>query len=92
MDMSRLNKIILQDFDKHPLYIPTYAVALATFTGMRVGELAALRWEDISEETIIIDVLKSTIEKQRNIILILQKLIRFGRFQLHWKSKISLTG
>lgn len=54
MDMSRLNKIILQDFDKHPLYIPTYAVALATFTGMRVGELAALRWEDISEETIII--------------------------------------
>ncbi len=33
--------------DNKPDYIVKYAVELAMYTGMRVGELAALRWEDI---------------------------------------------
>lgn len=34
--------------DNKPDYIVKYAVELAMYTGMRVGELAALRWEDIN--------------------------------------------
>lgn len=33
--------------DGKPNYIVKYAVELAMYTGMRVGELSALRWEDI---------------------------------------------
>lgn len=33
--------------DCKPNYIVKYAVELAMYTGMRVGELSALRWEDI---------------------------------------------
>lgn len=35
-------------YDGKPNYIAKYAVELAMYTGMRVGELAALRWEDIN--------------------------------------------
>lgn len=34
-------------YDCKPNYIVKYAVELAMYTGMRVGELSALRWEDI---------------------------------------------
>lgn len=30
-----------------PYYIPAYAVELSTLTGMRVGELTGLKWEDV---------------------------------------------
>lgn len=35
------------DHKVKPQYIPTYAVELATLTGMRAGELAGLMWENI---------------------------------------------
>lgn len=35
------------DHKMKPQYIPTYAVELATLTGMRSGELAGLTWESI---------------------------------------------
>lgn len=35
------------DHEKNPTYLPSYAVELACFTGMRVSELTALRWSDI---------------------------------------------
>lgn len=33
-----------------PNYIPNYAVELASLTGMRVGEIVALKWEDVHME------------------------------------------
>ena len=40
---------------RHPYYMPNYAIELATQTGMRVGELAALRWCDLQDGYIHID-------------------------------------
>lgn len=51
-DMKRLYERFEMDYEKKPNYIPTYAVELATLTGMRVGELAALKWEDVCENHI----------------------------------------
>ena len=44
-----------QDYNEQPSYIPTYAVHMAMLTGMRVGELSALRWDAITEDFILID-------------------------------------
>ncbi len=37
------------------VYIQDYAIELATLTGMRVGELAALKWECISKDELSIN-------------------------------------
>ena len=59
--LSNAEKIALlkkldSNYDGKPDYIVKYAVELAMYTGMRVGELAALRWEDInfSQKEIIV--------------------------------------
>ena len=44
-----------KDFDEQPEYIPSYAVYFASLTGMRVGEISALKWEDINENYISIN-------------------------------------
>lgn len=54
LDMAKLNHEFASDYINKPWYIPTYAVVLASLTGMRVGELSALRWEDIEDDKIII--------------------------------------
>ena len=53
-EMDQLYRKFEEDYRDHPEYIPTYAVHLATLTGMRVGEIAALEWEDITDEYISI--------------------------------------
>lgn len=54
-DMELLYQRFLDDYKRHPEYIPTYAVHLATLTGMRVGEIAALSWDCIMDSYIIIN-------------------------------------
>lgn len=44
-----------KDHEEHPEYIPTYAVEFASLTGMRVGEIAALRWDSIHDDYILVD-------------------------------------
>lgn len=44
---------------KKPEYIPSYAVELAIYTGMRIGELVALKWDDIREDQGIIVICRS---------------------------------
>ncbi len=53
-DMRKLQIQFKEDHETKPNYIPTYAVEFATLTGMRVGEIAALTWEDITDKYIII--------------------------------------
>lgn len=47
-EKTALLKKLDSAYDGKPNYIVKYAVELAMYTGMRVGELAALRWEDIN--------------------------------------------
>jgi integrase len=54
-DMKRLYARFYEDYEKQPEYIPTYAVHLATLTGLRVGELAGLDWKSVTDSYIIID-------------------------------------
>lgn len=52
--MQLLRKQYRLDHENKPNYIPTYAVELASLTGMRVGEIAALKWDAITETEITI--------------------------------------
>ena len=42
-----LNAQFRLDHEKQPGYIPTYALEFASLTGMRAGEIVALKWDDI---------------------------------------------
>lgn len=54
-EMAILNKRFEYYHEKKPRYIPIYAVELASLTGFRSGELAALRWDKIKDSRICID-------------------------------------
>lgn len=54
-DMLLLCEQLQEDYKNQPEYIPSYAVELAILTGMRVGEIAALTWDCISEDGILIN-------------------------------------
>lgn len=54
-NLACLFNCVLEDYKKQPNYIPTYAVHMAILTGMRVGELSALRWDSIKNGYLIID-------------------------------------
>ena len=47
---------VQEDHRNNPKFITVYAVELANLTGMRVGELAALRWDRIDYEKGVIKV------------------------------------
>ena len=46
-DMRLIINQINKDHVKKPDYLPSYAVELAIYTGMRTGELAGLKWDDV---------------------------------------------
>lgn len=49
-DVHELLSLIQQDKHEKPAYIPLYAVELAFYTGMRIGELTGLKWSDVREK------------------------------------------
>lgn len=51
-DWSKLYYKLQDDFVKHPTYMPPYAIMLVAYTGMRVGELAVLKWTDIKSDPV----------------------------------------
>lgn len=50
IEQKQLEQYIRQDMD-----IYKFAILIALYTGIRIGELCALRWEDISDSTITIN-------------------------------------
>lgn len=54
-DMNKLITTLHAKQAENELYIQNYAIELATLTGMRVGELAALRWDCIDCDFLRID-------------------------------------
>lgn len=54
-EIKLLLEQIEKDHAKKPYYIPVYAIEMAILTGMRAGELPALRWDRITDNCIWID-------------------------------------
>lgn len=48
-ELALYQKAVLDHEAKHPYYMPDYAIELAILTGMRVGEIAALKWCNIQD-------------------------------------------
>lgn len=55
MELNALKESVARHEESYPDYMPDYAIELATMTGMRVGEIAALRWSSIDDGYIHID-------------------------------------
>ena len=58
-DFDAILKQLYKDMQDNPTYFPTYAVELGALTGMRVAELATLKWEDINEKEGYIEIKRS---------------------------------
>lgn len=58
-DFDRILERLYKDMAEHPDYFPSYAVELAALTGMRVAELAALKWSDIDYNEMVINISRS---------------------------------
>lgn len=54
-DNAKLQALLRDDIQNNPTYIPPYAVVLSSLTGMRVGELAALTWDCVFEDRLLIN-------------------------------------
>ena len=54
-ELQKLRAAVDVQEAKNPHYIQNYAIELAMMTGMRVGEIAALRWDCIDEDYIYVD-------------------------------------
>ncbi len=51
----KIEDMLQKDHQNKPNYIPSYAVEFAFMTGMRVGEIAGLRWDCVFDKYILID-------------------------------------
>lgn len=49
IQMHRVKKAVEAHLALEPSYLPDYAILIAQYTGMRAGELAALKWTDIRD-------------------------------------------
>lgn len=49
-ELTKIFEAIDEKLQKNPWNMSLYAVLLAAFTGMRVGELSALAWENVHDE------------------------------------------
>ena len=54
-DMAKLIAVLHEKQALNELYVQNYAIELAALTGMRVGELAALKWTSVDEGALHID-------------------------------------
>lgn len=58
-EIDMLMMRIKSDHEEKPWYMPSYAVELSVYTGMRVGELAGLKWGNIFMDEKYITISKS---------------------------------
>lgn len=63
-EYKKIQNRIKQDHKYKPNFITGYAVELASLTGMRVGEIAALTWKDIDYKNRVILVDKAEVYHQ----------------------------
>lgn len=65
-DFSLILDQLYKDIQNNPTYFAPYAVELAALTGMRVAELATLKWEDIDLKKRVIIIRRS--DKDNRVI------------------------
>ena len=53
--MNMILEVVHERESEDDSYIQNYAIELATLTGMRVGEIASLAWEKVTDDYLIID-------------------------------------
>lgn len=51
-ELKKILKVVDEKLEKRPYTMTIYAILLASLTGMRVGELSGLAWNDIEEKHI----------------------------------------
>ena len=61
-----LNRHLTDD----PSYIPAYAIMLALYTGLRVGELVALKWECIDDDFIHVNYSEHKVRENGKTLLV----------------------
>ncbi|HCM92070.1 MAG TPA: hypothetical protein DIS78_05870 [Lachnospiraceae bacterium] len=54
-DLHKFLNSVHVHLEKYPDYMPDYAILLGTLTGMRVGEIVALKWECVDKDFIHVD-------------------------------------
>ena len=54
-EIEQLHDAVIIQQEKHPDYMPNYAIELSMLTGMRVGEISALHWSDVDDDFIHIN-------------------------------------
>ena len=54
-DLHRFLTAVHEHLGKYPGYMPDYAILLGSLTGMRVGEIVALKWECVDDDFIHVD-------------------------------------
>ena len=58
ISLDDLHKFLLsvnEHLEKYPDYMPDYAILLGSLTGMRIGEIVALKWECVDDDFIHVD-------------------------------------
>lgn len=55
IEMKKLLDKLHENYKTKENYITVYAIEFASYTGMRVGEISALRWDSITQDYIIIN-------------------------------------
>lgn len=53
-ELLMIQKGLEELYGDKPMFIPRYGVEMSMLTGMRVGEIASLKWEDIHDDYILI--------------------------------------
>lgn len=54
-DLQKFIQSVNEHLAKYPDYTPDYAILMAALTGMRVGEIVALKWECVEDDFIHVD-------------------------------------
>ena len=54
-NLHKFLSAVQKHLEKYPDYMPDYAILLATLTGMRIGEIVALKWECVDRDFIHVD-------------------------------------
>lgn len=65
-EFEKISQVIRRDVETKPNFMTVYAIELANLTGMRVGEIAALRWDAVDFENRIITVDKAEVFNQKS--------------------------
>lgn len=81
-EMESIYEVIQRDYQEQPWYIPTYAVHLASLTGMRVGELSALKWDCIKDNYILINKSEKYDRKNEKYIVDKTKTMKERKFPI----------